>query len=99
MVNFDPGSSNAVVKILRYICMVIFTLLLLDKVFGAMADKFSMLGYLLLYGRYTVAAIVSTFLAPLLFSKIKLAEPCRLDDHIQLLPPSGNADRRWGCGP
>jgi len=102
MVNFDPRSSNAVVKIRRYILsigMVILTLLLLDKVFGAMADKFSMLGYFLQYVHYAVADIVSMFLARQLFLKIKMAEPCRLDDHIPLLLPSVNPDRRWGCRP
>ena len=85
MVNFDPRSSNVVVKILRFILsigMVIFTLVLLDKVFGAMADKFPTLWYFLQYVRCAVADIVSMFLAPLLFLKIKLAEPCRLDDQI-----------------
>jgi len=76
-VNFDPRSSNAVAKILRYIlsvAMVILTLLLLNKAFGAIADKFSMLGYLLQYVRYTVAGIVSIYLAPLVFTKIRLAK-------------------------
>ncbi|MGC1340932.1 MAG: phosphatase PAP2 family protein [Candidatus Binataceae bacterium] len=74
--NFDPGSSNVASKILRYIisvCMVIATLWLLGAVFEAIADNFSVLGYLLQYVRYTIAGIVNMFLAPLCFTKLGLA--------------------------
>jgi hypothetical protein len=68
-INFCPKSSKVVAKILRYILtvsMVICALVILDKAFATIADKFSMLGYLLQYVRYAVAGIVSIFLAPLL---------------------------------
>jgi hypothetical protein len=77
LVNFDPRSSSVTAKVLRYfisVGMVILTLLLLDKVFGAMSDKLSMPGYILQYIRYTAAGIVSIFVAPLLFTRIRLAE-------------------------
>jgi membrane-associated phospholipid phosphatase len=76
-VNFDPRSSSVAAKILRYVLsvgMVIFVLLIFDRMFGARADAFSALGYLLLYLRVAVAAIVAIFLAPLAFTKMKLAE-------------------------
>ena len=76
-VNFDPRSSSVAIKLLRYVLsigMVISVLLIFDKVLGAMADKFDMLGYALQYLRYAVAGIVGIFLAPLIFSKMKLAE-------------------------
>jgi membrane-associated phospholipid phosphatase len=76
-INFCPKSSKVVAKILRYlltISMVICTLVILDKAFAMIADKFSMLGCLLQYVRYTVAGVVSIFLAPLLFTKLRLAE-------------------------
>jgi membrane-associated phospholipid phosphatase len=76
-VNFDPRSSNAAKRILRYLLsmgMVLFVLLFFDKVFGAMADKVSLLGYLLQYVRYALAGIAGIFLAPLLFTKLKLAQ-------------------------
>jgi membrane-associated phospholipid phosphatase len=77
VVDFDPRSSNWAVKILRYLIsvgMVIVMLQLLGKVFGGIADNFSMLGYVLQYVRYTVAGIVSIFLAPLFLAKVRLAE-------------------------
>jgi membrane-associated phospholipid phosphatase len=75
--NFDPRSSGVTAKILRYfisVGMVILTLLLLGRVFATMSDNFSMPGYLLQYIRYTVAGAVSIYLAPLLFTKMRLAE-------------------------
>ena len=76
MVNFDPRSSNAAAKILRYllsIAMLIVTLLFLDKFFAVIALKSSPLGYFLEYVRYSAAGIVIIFLAPLLFTRIGLA--------------------------
>jgi membrane-associated phospholipid phosphatase len=82
-VNFDPRSSNAIKKVLRYVLsmgMVLFVLLFFDRVFGAMADKVSLLGYLLQYVRYALAGIAGIFLAPLIFTRLKLAEtlPARI---------------------
>jgi len=77
MVNFDPRSSNAAAKTLRYllsIAMVIGALLFLDMAFGMIPGKFAMLGSMLQYVRFTAAGIVSIFLAPLLFTRIGLAK-------------------------
>ncbi|RJP74049.1 MAG: phosphatase PAP2 family protein [Candidatus Abyssobacteria bacterium SURF_17] len=76
-VNFDPRSSPALFKILRYVLsvgMVIGTLLLLDKAFTLISTDYSLLGYALRYIRYTIAGIVAMFLAPVLFVRLGLAE-------------------------
>lgn len=76
-VNFDPRSSKPQAKMLRFaisVAMVLVALLLLEKVFRAIADDFSVLGYMLLYIRYTIAGVITIFVAPLLFTKIRLAE-------------------------
>ena len=93
-VNFDPKSSGPVAKMLRFaisVVMVLVALLLLDKVFGAIADDFSALGYMLQYIRYAIAGLVSIFVAPLLFTKIGLAEPNSMGpaeavSRLQLVP-------------
>jgi membrane-associated phospholipid phosphatase len=80
IVNFDPRSSTALVKILRYILTVgllVFTLLILDKAFGLLADRSLLLWNLLEYLRYTAAGFVAFFLAPLLFTRIGWAEKAR----------------------
>jgi len=76
-VNFDPGSSTLPAKILRFaisVAIVLVSLVLLDKVFRAIAGDFSVLGYMLQYIRYTIAGVISIFVAPLLFTKLRLAE-------------------------
>jgi hypothetical protein len=76
-VNFDPRSSNAAKKISRYLLsmgIVLFVLLFLDRVFGTIAGKASPLGYMLQYLRYALTGIAGIFLAPLVFTKLKLAE-------------------------
>jgi hypothetical protein len=76
-VNFDPRSGNAARKILRYVLsmgMVLFVLLFLDHVFASVADKASLLGYLLQYVRYVLAGIAGIYLAPLLFTWLQLAK-------------------------
>ena len=55
------------------VAMVLVALFLLDKVCIAIADDFSVLGYMLQYIRYTSARVVALFVAPLLFTKIRLA--------------------------
>jgi membrane-associated phospholipid phosphatase len=75
--DFDPRSLGVTAKILRYVIsvgMVIFTLLLLGKAFAMMSDDFSVPGYVFQYIRYTAAGVVSIFLAPLLFTKLGLAD-------------------------
>jgi hypothetical protein len=77
IVNFDPRSSTALVKILRFllsVCLVILTLLFLDKVFGLFADRTSLLWNLFEYLRYTATGFVAFFLAPLLFTRLGWAE-------------------------
>ena len=76
-VNFDPRSSKPLAKMLRFalsVAMVLVSLVLLDKVFGAIADDFSVLGYLLQYIRYVIAGVINIFVAPLFFTKLGLAE-------------------------
>ncbi|MGB3549089.1 MAG: phosphatase PAP2 family protein [Candidatus Binatus sp.] len=76
-VNFDPRSSTQLAKMLRFIisvAMVLVSLVLLDKVFRAIADDFSVLGYLLQYIRYVIAGVINIFVAPLFFTKLGLAE-------------------------
>ncbi|MFZ0888116.1 MAG: phosphatase PAP2 family protein [Candidatus Binataceae bacterium] len=75
--DFDPRSSKPMAKMLRFaisVAMVLVTLLLLDKVFRVIANDFSVLGYMLQYIRYAIAGVVSIFVAPLLFTKVRLAE-------------------------
>lgn len=76
-VDFDPRSSKPLAKMLRFamsVAMVLVALLVLDKVFRAIAGDFSVLGYMLQYIRYTIAGVISIFVAPLLFTKLRLAE-------------------------
>lgn len=76
MVNFDPRSSSAVNKALRYIlslALVIATLSLFGMLTSAVGAISPQLGYVSEYVRYTAAGVVSIFLAPLLFTRIGLA--------------------------
>lgn len=78
IVNFDPKSSGIAAKVARYVCSVVLTMLTLeglDRVFSAIADDFSIIGYGLQYTRYAVAGIVSILIAPLIFTRIGLAKP------------------------
>ncbi len=89
-VDFDPRSSTVSSKALRYaLCvgMVMGTLLLLDEAFAAMSDDYSLLGYLLRYIRYAMAAIAGIYLGPLLFVKLGLAE--RLPGREEAGRPTG----------
>lgn len=77
IVNFDPRSSTLLVKILRYFLslgLAVFTMLILDKTFGLLADRSSLLWNLLEYLRFTATGFVVFFLAPLLFTRIGWAE-------------------------
>lgn len=76
-VNFDPRSSSFLTKILRYlltVAMILFTLLFLNKAFGLIADRSTLLGNLLEYLRLTALGFVTIFLAPLLFTRIGWAK-------------------------
>ena len=80
IVNFDPRSSTALVKILRYLLslgLAVFTLLILDKASYLLTDHSSLLWNLLEYLRFTAAGFVAFFLAPLLFTRMGWAEKAR----------------------
>jgi membrane-associated phospholipid phosphatase len=77
MVNFDPRSSIVVAKVMRLLMtigIILFTSLSLKTVFSALADPFSVPGYLLEYIRYAAVGFAGMFLAPYVFKKTKLAE-------------------------
>lgn len=77
LVNFDPRSSPVLAKILRYLFSVGLlagTLLFFDIATWMIPANLSLLVYILQYVRFTAAGFVSIFLAPLLFTKIGLAE-------------------------
>ncbi len=78
--DFDPRSSTLWRKVLRCVLcvgMIMGTLLLLDVVFEAVSGDYSLLGYLLRYARYAMAAVAGMLLGPLLFVKLGLAERAR----------------------
>jgi membrane-associated phospholipid phosphatase len=82
VVDFDPRSSKPLAKILRFaisVAMALVSLIVLELAFRTVAADFSIAGYLLQYVRYTVAGVVSIFVAPLFFTKIGLAETNRLE--------------------
>jgi membrane-associated phospholipid phosphatase len=77
IVNFDPRSSNAAVKFLRFLltlAMAAGTLLLLGWAFAWLADPSSLLWRLLEYLRFAATGFVIIFLAPLLFTRIGWAK-------------------------
>ncbi len=77
LVNFDAGSGSLLSKITRYLLAVLLaflTLKALGTAFHRIADDFSMVGHVLQYVRYTAVGFVVVFLAPLLFTKLRLAE-------------------------
>lgn len=77
LVNFDPRSSPVFAKFLRYLFSVgvlAGTLLFFDIAIGMIPGKLALLVYILQYVRFAAAGFVSIFLAPLLFTKIGLAE-------------------------
>jgi membrane-associated phospholipid phosphatase len=76
-VRFDPTSSGAALKMLRYlvsVALVLGTLLALDALFAAIRDDASPLGDLLRYVRYASTGLVAMFVAPLLFVRLGLGE-------------------------
>jgi membrane-associated phospholipid phosphatase len=75
-VDFDPKSSTWLAKLVRYVvsvALVLATLAALDIAFGAVADEYSLPGYVLQYVRYTIAGVVGIFVAPWLFTRAQLA--------------------------
>jgi len=76
-VDFDPRSSTVLSKALRYVvsvASVLVTLLVLDRLFDALATDSSLLGQALRYVRYTTAGLAATYGAPLLFTRVGWAE-------------------------
>lgn len=76
-VNFDPRSSSVPAKVLRFlvtICMVIGTAAILDMASGAVSARSAMLGFALQYLRAVAAGFVTIYLAPWLFTKLRLAK-------------------------
>jgi hypothetical protein len=79
IVNFDPRSSGAPAKILRYaisIALMVVVLFALKNAFRSVAET-TALGCALEYLRYVAAEFAGMFLAPLLFCKMGLAQTCR----------------------
>jgi len=60
-------------RYLLSVALALATLKILGTAFSAIADTYSMTGYLLQYLRYIAVGIVSLFLAPLIFTRIGLA--------------------------
>ena len=76
-VGFDPRSSTVLAKMLRYaisVASVLITLLVLDRLFDALAEDSTLLGQVLRYVRYALAGVAATYGAPLLFTRIGWAE-------------------------
>lgn len=76
-VGFDPRSSTAARKLLRYaisLALVLGSLLLLDEAFGRLATDASPLGQVLRYLRYAAASGAGFLLGPVLFVRLRLAE-------------------------
>ena len=81
-VNFDPRSSGTAAKLARSlvtIAMIVGASLLLNAAFRQMATPFSVPGYLLEYIRHMAVGFAGMFLAPYLFTKMKLAEMRRAE--------------------
>lgn len=75
-VGFDPRSSSTFLKVVRVVlgvALVIGTLAVLDRVFAAIAEDGSVLGYALRYLRYATAGLVGMFVAPALYVRLGLA--------------------------
>jgi membrane-associated phospholipid phosphatase len=75
-VNFDPKSSHVAIKMLRFLLtgiLVLCTLVFFNLAAGHLSAGLGWLGFVLQYVRFTAAAVVNIFLAPLLFSKLGLA--------------------------
>ncbi|WP_315836897.1 hypothetical protein [Bradyrhizobium prioriisuperbiae] len=77
LVNFDPRSGSVPATIMRYllsVALALATLKILGMTFSAIADTYSMTGYLLQYLRYVAVGVVSLFVAPLIFTRTGLAK-------------------------
>jgi len=82
MTAFDPRSSPAWKKILRYLFgvgLILATLWVLDEVFQAVANDHSVFGHVLRYIRYALAGVAGILVGPILFVKLGLAETLSMD--------------------
>ncbi len=76
-IGFSPEFKSPVTAIMRYllgVILVFVTLIGLDGIFAEISDDDSFLGFLLRYIRYFMVAFVASFIVPLLFVKLKLAD-------------------------
>jgi membrane-associated phospholipid phosphatase len=74
-VGFDPRSANIAFKVLRYVLtvsLVLAALYLLKIAFARLAGDYSLAGYALQYVRYAAAGAINIFVAPLLFTRLRL---------------------------
>lgn len=78
LLNFDPRSGGWLAKLARYalsLGITIASLALLEMLFDALADRFSIAGYVLQYVRYVFAGVIAIFVCPLICSGLKLVRP------------------------
>jgi membrane-associated phospholipid phosphatase len=77
LVNFDPQSSSLLAKALRLlltVCLFGCTSLLLTKAIAGISNMPALPGFLLQYLRFTAEGFAVIFLAPLLFTRMGLAD-------------------------
>jgi len=76
-VDFDPRSCSSFFKALRYLLSIgisLLTLELLKRGFSFLAADYSIAGYLLQYLRYVAIGVISFFVAPWIFTRLRLAK-------------------------
>jgi hypothetical protein len=76
IVNFDPRSGRLAAKLIRYLLSIGIMLavsLVLNAAFAQLASYASLVGSALDYLRLAAASFAGMFLAPFIFSKLKLA--------------------------
>ena len=77
LVNFDPQSSTLLAKALRFlltVCLFSCTSLLLNTAIGGIPNMPALPGFLLQYLRFTAEGFTVILLAPLLFTRMGLAD-------------------------
>ena len=77
LVNFDPQSSALLTKAVRFVLTLLLaggTSLLFSEGIGAVSDMPTLLGFLLQYLRFTAEGFAVICLAPLLFTRMGLAD-------------------------
>ncbi|MFA6117996.1 MAG: phosphatase PAP2 family protein [Sphingomonas sp.] len=79
-VQFDPRSGSVLLKGLRYLLSVALSVAVLEGLgwaFNGMADDYSLGGYMLQYLRYILVGVVSLFVSPWIFTRLRLATTLR----------------------